>query len=310
MPAADPTAVLGRRFLALLIDLVIVTIIAAAVLIPAWNSRHESLPANEFQCAGSLSTSDFKTDVTADLCIEVGDEVLFVSDDDAASMNLMAYGVFFGWYIANSILLQAALGGTVGKLLTGLRVIRQDTGAVAGIGWLALRALVGLIDVGCCILIGGIMALSTKGHRRLADMAAGTLVVSRGSVGQPPSVPGLTSGYGTAGYGTQGWGAPPPQGTWAPPSQETWAPPATGPGAPTAPDDQTAPGYDPATGYGPAAGQSPTTGYGPAVGGQAGGDAEGPRWDEARNTYIQYDRNVEAWLQWDDVAGRWKPIDQ
>ena len=285
MPAADPTAVLGRRFLAFVIDLIIATVIGIAVLVPAFNSRAETLPANEFQCAGAVDSSDFETDVTSDICIEWGDEVRFVPDDEAGSLSLIMYGVTGGWYILNSILLQAATGGTIGKLICGLRVVRQETGQLAGFGWLSLRALVGLIDVGCCVLIGGIMVLSTKGHRRLADMAAGTLVVSRTSVGQPPAVPGLNAGYGTPGYNagyTQGWGGQQPQGTWAPP--------ATGPGAP------------PPTGVG-GVGASP-------LGQVESSSGEGPQWDEARNTYIQYDPNAGAWLQWDEIAGEWKPIDQ
>src|SRR5699024_12932 len=71
------------------------------------------------------------------------------------------------------------------------------------------------IDTLCFFLPGAILVFTTKGHRRLGDMAAGTFVVSKQAVGTPPHVPGVTApewpaagGYG-AGYGAGAgaWGA-------------------------------------------------------------------------------------------------------
>jgi hypothetical protein len=174
----------------------------------------------------------------------------------------------------------------------GLRVIRQD-GRKAGIGWAALRFVLLFVDSLCCFLPGAILVFTTKGHRRLGDMAAGTFVVRKDQVGTPPQVPGVTAPAYAAqvpGYGYQpqggpgGWPSSPsaPSGWSAPDagaSGSTWSPPASTPGAGTA---------------APAA--------------RSGG--EGPTWDAARNAYIQYDRDQAAWVQWDDGAGAWRPIDQ
>jgi len=298
-PATDETAVLGRRFVAFLIDLALVWGIAIAFAVPAFNSNAQTLPASQYECATSGEGTDFRIDVTSSICVELGDEIRFVPDGDSGSVTGVFYGVLAAVFAANHILLQGVTGGTIGKLLLGLRVVRQDTGQIAGILKCFIRGLVSIVDFACCYLIGGIMVLATKGHRRLGDMAGGTLVVSAKSVGHPPSVPGLTTGYGTPAYGAQpGYGAPgyPPPGGQAPgwgvpPAQGTWAPPATGPGAPPA---------------GPA---GPVSG-GPAPTDPAAGGGDGPIWDEARNTYIQYDTNVGAWLQWDDQTNAWKPIDQ
>jgi hypothetical protein len=48
----------------------------------------------------------------------------------------------------------------------------------------------------------------------------------------------------------------------------------------------------------------------PAAAPGAAASGDGPRWDEARNAYIQYDQAQGAWLQWDDTAQAWKPIAQ
>ncbi len=37
--------------------------------------------------------------------------------------------------------------------------------------------------------------------------------------------------------------------------------------------------------------------------------ADGPHWDVARGTYIQYDRSSGTWVQWDDHDKAWKPIE-
>jgi hypothetical protein len=38
-------------------------------------------------------------------------------------------------------------------------------------------------------------------------------------------------------------------------------------------------------------------------------DTDGPHWDDDRDTYIQYDRAVEMWVQWDEAHEHWRPID-
>jgi hypothetical protein len=34
-----------------------------------------------------------------------------------------------------------------------------------------------------------------------------------------------------------------------------------------------------------------------------------PQWDAARNAYILWDAGSAKWLQYDNAAGAWKPIE-
>jgi uncharacterized RDD family membrane protein YckC len=281
----DPTAVVGRRILAYGIDLLVVGAIGVALMLPLFNGVAERAPSDQVTCAATRiedpSTFETRRVEGSDLCLEIGDEVLYVPDADANRLTSQVYGIGFGLQILNLVVLQGLTGASLGKLLVGLRVVRED-GSTAGIGWAALRWILLLVDSACCFLPGAVLVFSTKGHRRIGDMAASTFVVRRHDVGTPPSVPGVTASFVTApgagqGYpapGAQGWGAPPAAPGWGG-APTGWAPP------PTAPAPATPPSADP----------------------------DGPTWDEARNTYIQYDRPREQWVQWDDATSTWKPID-
>jgi uncharacterized RDD family membrane protein YckC len=262
---SDPTAVVGRRILAYGIDLLVVGAIGVALMLPLFDGVAQRAPSNQVTCAATQfdepSSSETRRLERSELCLEIGDEVIYVDDGDADRLTSQVYGIGFGLQILNLVILQGLTGASLGKLLVGLRVVRED-GSTAGIGWAALRWVLLLVDSACCFLPGAVLVFSTKGHRRIGDMAASTFVVRRSDVGTPPVVPGVT-GYG-----------------------------ATVPGsmtgyAPQAPWGATAPGTAPAP--------TPT--------------GDGPAWDEARNTYIQYDRPRSQWVQWDEASSSWKPID-
>jgi uncharacterized RDD family membrane protein YckC len=76
-------------------------------------------------------------------------------------------------------LLEGYLGQTVGKMLLGIKVIREDTGEVPGLGAAAIRTLLRLIDGLFAYLVGFIAVLSSSKRQRLGDMAAHTLVVRK-----------------------------------------------------------------------------------------------------------------------------------
>jgi uncharacterized RDD family membrane protein YckC len=79
------------------------------------------------------------------------------------------------------IVLEALWGVSLGKLVTGLRVVDKSgrpPGAVKAI----VRTLLRLLEVNPLLLGGipaGIAVLATKRKQRLGDMAAGTYVLSR-----------------------------------------------------------------------------------------------------------------------------------
>ena len=89
-----------------------------------------------------------------------------------ASLSLV---VFLGYYI----LLEGYLGQTVGKMLLGIKVIREDTGEVPGVGAASIRTVLRLIDGLFGYLVGFIAVLASAKRQRLGDMAAHTLVVRK-----------------------------------------------------------------------------------------------------------------------------------
>jgi uncharacterized RDD family membrane protein YckC len=259
---ADPTAVTARRVVAALIDGAV--IIGPAVAIGTSNMEYIT---RERVGGGFDDFCDEYTNQFSGTCLQLGDRAYFSDTDGNAGGGL----AFFGLAIVLLVIVQGLTGWTVGKLLTGLRTVKED-GTPPGIGKAFLRWVLLIIDgLPCIPLVGFICALTTQGHRRVGDMAAKTFVVGARSAGQPIVVPGLTTPpVAPAMYGAPGaWstpGAPPPVAPgWSPPTQPATTPPASS-------------------------------------GGQA------PQWDAARGTYIQWDAAAGHWLQWDETTSAWSPI--
>lgn len=263
MPA-DPTSVVGRRILAYGIDLLLCTFVVIAALYPMFMDRSIVGDSDSITCSNTGTGSAFEQpSPNSNLCIELGDgRVRYVPASEANTLTSLMYLTLFGTQALNLVLLQGLTGASIGKLLVGLRVVRAD-GQRAGMGWIALRWLLLFVDAFCCFLPGAVMVFSTKGHRRLGDMAASTFVVARKSVGTP--IPASVIGTAALAPGA-GWPQPVGGAGWAPPG----APPAMPPATPT----------------------------------------DGPIWDEGRNTYIQFDRSRDCWVQWVTAASEWRPLDQ
>jgi uncharacterized RDD family membrane protein YckC len=75
------------------------------------------------------------------------------------------------------ILLEGYLGQTVGKMLLGIKVVREDNGEVPGLGGATIRTLLRLVDGLFDYLVAFITVLISGKNQRLGDMAAHTLVV-------------------------------------------------------------------------------------------------------------------------------------
>jgi uncharacterized RDD family membrane protein YckC len=75
------------------------------------------------------------------------------------------------------VILEGVYGRTVGKMITGVRVVDAATGNPPGIGKAVIRTLLRIIDGIFAYLVGFIIVVSSDRRRRLGDMAAGTLVV-------------------------------------------------------------------------------------------------------------------------------------
>ncbi|GIM92393.1 hypothetical protein Ato02nite_041860 [Paractinoplanes toevensis] len=75
------------------------------------------------------------------------------------------------------VLLEGLTGRTVGKLITGIRVVDAETGGRPGLLSGIVRTLLRIIDGLVGYLVALIVVVNSKNRRRLGDMAAKTLVV-------------------------------------------------------------------------------------------------------------------------------------
>lgn len=86
-----------------------------------------------------------------------------------------AFILAFGYYIA----MEGYLGQTLGKMLLGIKVVREDTGDVPGLKAAAIRTVLRIVDGFFSYLVAFIAVLASHKNQRLGDMAAHTLVVRK-----------------------------------------------------------------------------------------------------------------------------------
>ena len=216
-PTGDPTAVFGRRVVASLVDGVIVMGPAVAMA----TAEFEYLPVDSLGmdpqvfCDRFIEEQDGFCANTADI-----DDRVYFSDGSFVSSGL----VFWGLGLLLLVILQGVTGWTVGKLVTGIRTVKED-GSPPGLVKSFVRWLLWVVDGQPCglPLVGLLTGLTTTGHRRVGDMAAKTFVVRSSAAGAPIVVPGLTSPP-TAPATAYGAGS-----AWGPGGAASPAPSATGP---------------------------------------------------------------------------------
>ena len=223
----DPTAVMGRRILAWVLDLLIFGAVVGSVF-AGLADYVEVPPGFAFDACDQLQ--DRYTD-EASGCVEVGDRAYITSAGDNGIQTLVSLG-----YFAFFVVLQGVTGASPGKLLTGLRVV-DEQGRIAGVGRSLGRTLLWVVDGAPWIVpaVGFITGLTSVGHRRVGDLAARTYVVGRRDVGLPPVSPPVTS------WTQESWTAPSPVAGGWPPAPATEVPAA-------APTDLPPPQWDPARG--------------------------------------------------------------
>ena len=140
---------LGTRFLAALVDSIILWVAIAA-----------------FFCVGTFGLSSLAEAFTGE-----GDTGLVVA---LALLILFVFFVFWGYYMLFETIWH---GQTPGKRWTGLRVI-QEGGYPIGFSHAAIRNIVRLIDfLPVYYVVGATVMLIDKRSRRLGDLLAGTIVV-------------------------------------------------------------------------------------------------------------------------------------
>ncbi len=169
----DPTAVMMRRTVAFVIDVVLTTaVIAIAFVSLARSTEVPSYLHNACDIAriGSKVSN----------CVQIGNTIYTLEGGDVALVWLSGLAVS----VLNLVLLQGATGGTVGKHALALRVVDAN-GQPCGFGRAVVRWLLLVVDAFFCFLVGLVTALSTKGHQRVGDLVAKTYVVSARDLGVP-----------------------------------------------------------------------------------------------------------------------------
>jgi uncharacterized RDD family membrane protein YckC len=95
----------------------------------------------------------------------------------SASLEGFSALVYFVLAFAYYILMEGYLGQTVGKMLLGIKVVREDSGEVPGIKTAAIRTVLRIIDGLFFYLVAFISVVASGKNQRLGDMVAHTLVV-------------------------------------------------------------------------------------------------------------------------------------
>ena len=213
----QPTKVVGRRVGALLIDTLILWIFNFIVFF--------ALAKKEEDVIEGLSEGEYDLDTTLYGGFEIGgDEYNIVGGDFAIYLLITGIVGILYWMI-----LPGLTGWTVGKLATGIRVVKDDGTLPAGIGKNVGRQLMWIADAFPYFipyLTGFIVALTNDRNKRVGDMVAGTLVVRADAVGQPlAAAPGVAFGQQPGAFGQQPY-APAPGG--APAAQPVAAPVGAG----------------------------------------------------------------------------------
>jgi uncharacterized RDD family membrane protein YckC len=267
----DPTAVLGRRIIAHIIDTVVY---AAAFLIPAglFVESRDFAPGESIDRVGQAANGD--------LLGYSGSTVYTLSESDW----MLALGIAAGVFFLSTVLVQGLTGRTLGKFVTGIRTVNAD-GNRPGILRALVRSLSWIIDgipSFAVPIVGGILALVTTGRRRLGDLLGGTYVVHRRFAGTPILHPEETAGDAAADTA---------------PDEETED-------APAVTDDHAA---SEAAWVEPEPEPEPEPADTPA---ERGDNPSEPTWDADRKAYISYDPRRGGWLQHDTETGEWGPISE
>ncbi|HEY3831277.1 MAG TPA: RDD family protein [Acidimicrobiia bacterium] len=329
----DPTNVMGRRIGAYFIDVVVPTVIALIVGFSIWfTSATQTLNQPTNSCNSVAFPHPGQS------CFQSGSTVYLAPNSVTGRAFLIGFLI---WSLAplNAIVLQGITGATVGKYIFGLRVVRGD-GSIAGFGWVLLRSFLFIVDNMCFAIVGLVSSSVTHPHRRVGDMAAGTYVVGKQSVGRPV-VPypayAAAAPYGYAQPQPSAYGPPP--GSYAPPptavaptATAPWTPPPNG--APTSapadaapsstpwvdtPPSGTAPADSPTTaGWAapeptqpvPASAPAPADQWRPPPAAYAPPppvqDPTEPHWDASRNAWIAWEPTRGQWMHFDATTNEWR----
>lgn len=202
----DPTKIMGSRIGAYIVDLILATLAVGLVFVTVDASKFEtrqfSSSFDAQRACDFVNRQDFDGQRNG-ICFASGTTARVMQGDDVQAMQVHLWLAWAGFGLLNYVVLTAVVGGTLGKLLFGLRVV-TNRGQRAGFGRNLVRWLFLIIDQACCFLPGLLTSFNSKGHRRVGDMVAGTYVIHRSAEGRLLHIPGHLVVKGRHEYGSFG----------------------------------------------------------------------------------------------------------
>lgn len=174
--ASIPVTVLFRRAFAWVIDGFFILILISAVVIFTADRYDAPAGLSEDEVCSQLSKS-------SDNCLIVLDEVMVF---DLGAKSPIFWIPFFA-LVANFVVLTGLTGFSIGKLLSGVRVINRENGELPGLTSAVGRTLPWIVvtaipQIGLGLLLVEVaLVISSPDRRRLGDRIAGTLVIRRSS---------------------------------------------------------------------------------------------------------------------------------
>lgn len=181
----DPTDVGGKRVVATIIDWGIWVVINSVLFYTL---------AESADTGGLFGCSDLNTSWN-NQCVALGDKIYVVEDSNGTLLNLIMLAYAIGIFV----IMRGLTGKTPGTMLMGIRCV-DEQGQPIGIAKGFVRSIAGVVDyIPCCFpLVGLITMFTTKGHRRVGDMAAKSFMIDDAYAGQPIVIQGLTAPAQTA----------------------------------------------------------------------------------------------------------------
>jgi len=176
VPPEDPTKALWRRIFAYIVDSFVGSLIVLVVFFAFADVDTIDAP----DCPDDLPSGRACIDASSDDTDDV-DIVLF-----DVGAGVAAGGVGLLYVLLNSVVLQGTTGATGGKFLTGARVVKDDGSYPPGMGRAFIRTILLIVDgINLILPLGLWVAMFSRGHRRIGDMAANTYVVKARYAGRP-----------------------------------------------------------------------------------------------------------------------------
>jgi uncharacterized RDD family membrane protein YckC len=162
---SKPTAVAGQRFLAFLID----TLVICAAVALLWLLLTDKVSREGID----PSSGGF----------DIGDKRYAFTEEHSGKRTLWLIGSIAAVVVV-SIVIPAISGSSLGRAVAGIRLVDRE-GRPPGFGRALARWLLWIVDGFFFWLVGGVLVLATEKNQRLGDMAAGTYTVRKEQAGQP-----------------------------------------------------------------------------------------------------------------------------